>query len=127
MAYWGGEASPIKTEQWGEVKAIDPRTGQTRWTWRFDHPIVASVLATAGDLVFAGAPTGEFVALHARTGEELWRYQTGSGIHSSPTTYSVNGKQYIAVPSGWGGWMKGFAPELYGGNRGNTLVVFALP
>jgi alcohol dehydrogenase (cytochrome c) len=127
MAYWGGDATPIKTEQWGEVKAIDPRTGQQVWSWRFDHPIVASVLATAGDLVFAGAPTGEFIALHARTGQELWRFQTGSGIHSSPTTYSVNGRQYVAVPSGWGGWMKGFAPELYGGNRGNTLFVFALP
>jgi alcohol dehydrogenase (cytochrome c) len=127
MAYWGGSATPKKTEQWGEVKAIDPRTGRQIWSWRFDHPIVASVLATAGDLVFAGAPTGEFVALHARSGEELWRYQTGSGIHSSPVTYSVGGKQYIAVPSGWGGWVKGFAPELYGAPRGNTLVVFALP
>jgi alcohol dehydrogenase (cytochrome c) len=39
----------------------------------------------------------------------------------------VNGKQYIAVPSGWGGWMKGYAPELYGASRGNALFVFALP
>ncbi len=127
MAYWGGSATPKKTEQWGEVKAIDPRTGRQTWSWRFEHPIVASVLATAGDLVLAGTPTGEFVALHARTGAELWRHQTGSGIHSSPVTYSVAGRQYIAVPSGWGGWMKGFAPELYGAPRGNTLVVFALP
>jgi len=127
MAYWGGEATPKKDEQWGEVKAIDPRTGQPAWSWRFEHPIVASVLATAGDLVFVGTPTGEFVALHARTGAELWRHQTGSGIHGNPVTYSVAGKQYVAVPSGWGGWMKGFAPELYGAPRGNTLVVFALP
>ncbi|MDQ3949144.1 MAG: PQQ-dependent dehydrogenase, methanol/ethanol family, partial [Gemmatimonadota bacterium] len=66
MAYWGGSATPKKTEQWGEVKAIDPRTGRQTWSWRFEHPIVASVLATAGDLIFAGTPTGEFVALHAR-------------------------------------------------------------
>jgi alcohol dehydrogenase (cytochrome c) len=39
----------------------------------------------------------------------------------------VNGKQYVAVATGWGGWMKGFAPELYGETRGNALVVFALP
>ena len=127
MAYWGGSATPKKDEQWGEVKAIDPRTGNQVWSWRFEHPIVASVLATAGDLIFAGTPTGEFVALNARTGAELWRHQTGNGIHSSPTTYSVNGKQYVAVPTGWGGWIKGFAPELYGAPRGNTLVVFALP
>lgn len=127
MAYWGGSAVPKKDEQWGEVKAMDPRTGQPAWSWRFEHPIVASVLTTAGDLVFVGTPTGEFVALHARTGAELWRHQTGSGIHSSPVTYSVNDRQYVAVPSGWGGWIKGFAPELYGAPRGNTLVVFALP
>ncbi|MHB1222647.1 MAG: PQQ-dependent dehydrogenase, methanol/ethanol family [Gemmatimonadaceae bacterium] len=127
MAYWGGSATPKKDEQWGEVKGIDPRTGAQVWSWRFEHPIVASVLTTAGNLVFAGTPTGEFVALDARTGAELWRHQTGSGIHSNPVTYSVDGKQYVAVPTGWGGWMKGFAPELYGAPRGNALVVFALP
>lgn len=127
MAYWGGDATPKKDEQWGNVKAIDPRTGREVWSWRFQHPIVASLLTTAGDLVFVGAPTGEFVALNARTGDELWRHQTGNGIHSNPVTYSVGGKQYIAVPTGWGGWMKGYAPELYGAPRGHTLVVFALP
>ncbi|MGH7475692.1 MAG: hypothetical protein ACRELD_05335 [Longimicrobiales bacterium] len=49
----------------------------------------------------ASLPTGEAIALDARTGEQLWSYQTGSGIHSNPITYSVNGKQYLAVPSGW--------------------------
>jgi alcohol dehydrogenase (cytochrome c) len=57
----------------------------------------------------------------------IGQFNTGSGIHGSPIAYSVNGKQYVVVPSGWGGWMKGFAPELFGGNRGNALVVFALP
>ena len=95
--------------------------------WKARHPIVASLLATAGDLVFMGEPTGEFNALNARTGELLWQFRTGSGIHSSPVTYSVDGKQYVAVPTGWGGWMKGFAPQLYGANRGGALVVFALP
>jgi alcohol dehydrogenase (cytochrome c) len=57
----------------------------------------------------------------------LWEFQTGNGIHSNPITYSVNGKQYIAVPSGWGGWLEGFAPELYGAPRGTALVVFSLP
>jgi alcohol dehydrogenase (cytochrome c) len=52
--------------------------------------------------------------------------QTGSGIHSSPVTYSVKGKQYFAVPSGWGGWVKGFAPELAASSRGDALVVFSL-
>lgn len=91
------------------------------------HPMVGSLMSTAGDLVFGGEPTGEFNAYNARTGELLWQYQTGSGIHGSAISYNVRGKQYVAVTSGWGGWMKGFAPELYGANRGSALFVFALP
>lgn len=127
MAFWGGSAAPDKEEQWGHIKAIDPRDGRTVWSWRHPHPVVSSTLSTAGGLLFAGTSTGEFVALDARDGELLWQFDTGSGIHSSPVTYSVDGKQYIAVPSGWGGWVKGFAPELYGASRGSALFVFALP
>ncbi len=126
MPYWGGSAA-VTGEHWGELKAFDPATGKQVWAWKNEHPMVASVLATAGDLVFTGEPTGEFNAYDAKTGELLWQFQTGSGIHSNPVTYSVGGKQYIAVPSGWGGWIEGFAPGLFGGPRGNALFVFALP
>jgi alcohol dehydrogenase (cytochrome c) len=127
MAYWGGDAAPNKQEQWGHVKAFDPLSGREVWVWRHEHPVVASVLSTAGNLVFAGAATGEFFALHAASGKLLWQFQTGSGIHSNPITYSVNGKQFVVVASGWGGWTEGFAPELYGGTRGSALFAFALP
>jgi alcohol dehydrogenase (cytochrome c) len=127
MPYWGGDATVAGHDQWGQVKAIDPRTGREAWSWRAPHPIVSSVLSTGGGLVFAGEPTGEFHAFDARTGQLLWTFQTGSGIHSSPVTYSVNGKQYIAVPTGWGGWVEGYAPEMYGAPRGTALFVFALP
>ena len=75
----------------GSVSAFDPANGEEVWRWRNETPMCASVLATAGDLVFAGEPTGEFNALNARTGELLWQFQCGSGHHSSPTTYSVDG------------------------------------
>ena len=127
MPYWGGEASVAEQEQWGHVKAFDPATGREVWSWRNVHPIVSSILATAGDLVFAGTPAGEAIALHARTGEPLWRFQTGSGIHSNPITYGVRGKQYVAIPTGWGGWVEGYAPAMYGAPRGTALFVFALP
>lgn len=126
LPYWGSVALPLKREQWGHIKAFDAG-GREVWSYRNDHPMVGSVLATAGDLVFTGRPTGEAMALHARTGEVLWQFQTGSGIHSNPVTYMANGKQYVAVPSGWGGWVEGFAPELYGQQRGSALFVFALP
>jgi alcohol dehydrogenase (cytochrome c) len=121
LPYWGGDAqvSPQQVHG-GEVRAIDPATGQMVSEWPAPHPIVASLLTTAGGLVFVGEPTGEFKALNARSGAVLWNFQTGSGIHSNPVTYSVNGRQYIAVASGWGGWMKGFAPELYGATRGGA-------
>ncbi len=105
LPYYGGEANTLP-DHWGAVRAFDPLTGREVWEWKNDKPMVASVLATGGDLVFAGEPTGEFNAYHARTGELLWQHQTGSGHHSNPVSYSVKGKQYIAVPVGWGGWVK---------------------
>jgi alcohol dehydrogenase (cytochrome c) len=127
MPYWGGGVENRQIEGWGHVKAFDPATGREVWSWKGRYPMLSSLLATGGDLVFAGEPTGEFNAFHARSGELLWQLQTGSGIHGSPMTYRVRGKQYVAVTTGWGGWIKGFAPELYGSSRGHALVVFALP
>jgi alcohol dehydrogenase (cytochrome c) len=127
MPYWGGDILTTKHPQAGAIKAFDPVTGREVWSWRSPYPMAGSILATAGDLIFSGSPDGHFHAWNARTGEELWRYQTGSGIHSSPITYSVKGKQYVAIPSGWGGWLAGIAPEMMGAPRGNALFVFALP
>jgi alcohol dehydrogenase (cytochrome c) len=126
MFYLGGEADVRSYEQTGYLKAIDVN-GREVWSWRGEHPMVASVLSTSGGLVFTGEPNGNFNAWDARTGRVLWKYQTGNGIHSNPVTYSVRGKQYIAVPTGWGGWLEGYAPEMYGAPRGSGLFVFALP
>ncbi|HEY8571608.1 PQQ-dependent dehydrogenase, methanol/ethanol family [Phenylobacterium sp.] len=127
LSYFGGQFDVAPSQmRGGGVKAFDP-SGRLVWEWRSKHPILASALSTAGGLVFVGAPDGEFIALDARTGRQLWSFRTGSGIHSNPVTYSVGGKQYVAVPTGWGGWIKGFAPNLYGRDRGSSLIVFALP
>ncbi|MFL5462105.1 MAG: PQQ-dependent dehydrogenase, methanol/ethanol family [Gemmatimonadales bacterium] len=127
MPYWGGAVDNRRIDGWGHVKAIDPLTGREVWSWKSPHPMLSSLLATGGDLVFAGQASGEFAAFHARTGNLLWQFQTGNGIHGSPIAYSVGGKEYIAIPTGWGGWIKGFAPEMYGAPRGHALIVFALP
>jgi alcohol dehydrogenase (cytochrome c) len=126
LPYWGASVAVDKTDMQGYLKAIDP-AGNEVWRWFNEVPMCASVLATAGDLVFAGEPTGEFNAWNAHTGELLWHFQCGSGHHSSPTTYSVDGRQYIAVPVGWGSWVEGFGPALVGAPRGTSLIVFALP
>ena len=127
MPYWGGAVDNRRIDGWGHVKAVDPLTGREAWSWKGPHPMLSSILATRGDLVFAGQASGEFTAFNARSGEQLWQFQTGNGIHGSPIAYSVGGKQYIAVTTGWGGWIKGFAPELYGAPRGHALIVFTLP
>jgi alcohol dehydrogenase (cytochrome c) len=93
--------------------------------------MVAGVLATGGGLVFTGDAEGFFTAYDIQTGKSLWSFQCGSGHHSGPITYSLDGRQYIAVCAGWGGWTAGFAgdgaPWLKNARRGNTLFVFKLP
>jgi alcohol dehydrogenase (cytochrome c) len=91
------------------------------------------VLTTGGGLAFAGSPEGIFAAYDTRTGKQLWSYQTGSGIVGSPMSFFIDGKQYIAVPSGWGGWTgwatwggKGGAPHLKDNRKGGYVTVFAL-
>lgn len=126
IPYWGAAVAVDSSDMRGSITAFDT-DGKEVWRWENNTPMCASVLTTAGGLVFAGAPEGIFHALDAETGEHLWQFQCGSGHHSSPTTYSIDGKQYIAVPVGWGGWIEGFAPELAGAPRGDALFAFALP
>ena len=84
IPYWGAGVAVDLEDMAGSISAFDPRTGKEKWRWRNDIPMCSSVLATGGDLVFAGEPTGEFNALDASTGELLWQFQCGSGHHSSP-------------------------------------------
>ncbi|GHF69560.1 alcohol dehydrogenase (cytochrome c) [Amycolatopsis bartoniae] len=126
IPYWGAGVQVDAHDMTGSVSAFDVN-GEEKWRWRNEVPMCASVLATGGDLVFAGEPTGEFNALDARTGEQLWQFQCGSGHHSSPVAYSVDGRQFVAVPVGWGGWIEGFLPGMLGAGHGSALIVFALP
>jgi alcohol dehydrogenase (cytochrome c) len=126
IPYWGAGVQVDAEDMTGSISAFDG-SGEEKWRWRNELPMCASTLATGGDLVFAGEPSGEFNALDARTGEQLWQFQCGSGHHSSPTTYTVDGRQYVAVPVGWGGWAEGFLPGMLGAGHGSALIVFALP
>ena len=82
LPYYGGEAETHRDHA-GAVKAFDPMTGNEAWRWENDEPMVASVLTTGGDLVFAGEPTGEFDAYDARNGKRLWSHQTGGRAYTS--------------------------------------------
>jgi PQQ-dependent dehydrogenase (methanol/ethanol family) len=91
----------------GELMAWDPVAAKEVWGIRDEKlPIYSGVLATAGDLVFYGTMDGWFRAVDARDGHLLWKFKTASGIVGSPVTYiGPDGKQYVAVYSGVGGWM----------------------
>jgi alcohol dehydrogenase (cytochrome c) len=132
--YFGGQylfKDPPHGKAGGHLDAYDPVTGKRQWSYRSKYPLLASVLATGGDLIFSGDPEGNFFALDARTGARLWSFSTGSGNRGSAVTFAVAGKQYVAVPVGWGGAASGAFPQLWPEAEdfpgGATLFVFALP
>ncbi len=96
-------ASPDALTSVGELQAWDVDTGEKVWSHTFASHNWGPVLTTAGDLVFMGGTSDRyFRAFHAKTGQLLWQQRTNSGITGVPSTYAVNGKQYVAVLSGWG-------------------------
>ena len=126
----GFTIKPLYEDYIGALRAIDPKTGEVIWEYKNNAPLWGGVLTTGGNLVFTGTPEGYLKAFDAKTGEELWKFQTGSGIVGIPVTWEMDGEQYVAVPSGWGG-----AVPLWGGdvakrvnflNQGGSLWVFKL-
>ena len=106
-------------KQWGTFTAIDLNTGKRAWQVNTDQPMIGGALATAGNLVFTGEGNGHFNAYDARTGKTLWTFNGGAGCNAPPVSYSVDGKQYIAVACG-GNYQLGYP-------LGNAVLVFALP
>ena len=89
----------------GEFTAWDLQQGKQVWSIKDKFPVWSGALATAGDVVFFGTLEGWFRAVNAYTGEVLWEFKTGSGIIGQPITYrGPDGKQYLAICSGVGGW-----------------------
>jgi PQQ-dependent dehydrogenase (methanol/ethanol family) len=132
----------------GVFTAWDPVNARPAWEIKENFPVWSGALVTAGDVVFYGTMDGWFKAVDAHTGKLLWQYKTGSGIIGQPTTYrGPDGKQYVAIMSGVGGWSGaivaggldardstaalGFVAAMTDlpkvTNKGGTLYVFALP
>ena len=116
------------TDKVGTVWAISVETGRAAWKYE-QRAGTLSVVATGGGLVFGGDDNGRFRALDDRTGKVLWETNLGSPVSGFPMTYSVGGKQYVAVttgPSLVSGSALRLTPELKPGNAAN-IFVFALP
>ncbi|MCK5769257.1 PQQ-dependent dehydrogenase, methanol/ethanol family [Algiphilus sp.] len=118
-------AGSSKLEAWNPVT-------QTR-TWEVETPGVVNggVIVTAGGLVFQGRADGQLQAHDAGTGEALWAYDMGVGTQAAPMTFSVDGRQYVAILAGWGGSQMllgslGAQHGWVGREHPRRLLVFAL-
>jgi glucose dehydrogenase len=97
----GGAFKVIPSEQqWGKLSAVNVDTGKVAWDYKTEQPLIGGVLATAGGLVFNGEGNGLFRAFDAATGKKLWEFQCGAGVDAPAVSYTVHGKQYIAVAAG---------------------------
>ena len=129
---WGIRPRPGSDGKYGRLEALNFGTRKVVWTARQRAPITSGVLATAGGLAFVGTIDRVFHAYDSATGKEVWHTRLNDVSSSSPITFAVRGKQYIALVVGEGGFhSRSFAPlvpELQNPvNRGATVWVFALP
>ncbi len=127
--------TPAAREHIGELQAWDMKTGKKVWTSTFKSHNWGPVLTTGGGLVFAGGTNDRyFRAFDAKDGKILWQQRTNSGVVGVPTSYSLDGKQYVAVQSGWGvdaQRKQDFLDQAFGTHtqvpQGGVLWVFGLP
>lgn len=124
---------PAFPDHWGSVQAIDLDTGKQAWTFPSELPWNGGMLTTAGGLLFSGSADGYLYAFDAKTGKVLWKSpQMASGVLGVPSTWTVDGKQYVGVWAGWGGgvpiWGGEMAkdPKVRNIPLGGHLYVFSL-
>jgi alcohol dehydrogenase (cytochrome c) len=126
--FGGGQTKNLQPRRYGSLKAVDPTTGEIKASVKMTYPNYGGVLATAGNLVFIGQLDGTLYAYDAKTLKEVWSFNTGTGINAPPITYSVNGKQYIAILAGSkqtaAVWED--SPELKNTSTASMLYVFSL-
>jgi len=138
QAYTGGGraiyarvAVPNSDGNVGRVDAIKLSDRSTAWSYRQRAPETTAVLPTGGGLVFSGSGDRWFRAFDDATGKVLWQTRLNNVISAFPISYSVNGKQYVAVATGSGSSqsraLATLTPELQNPDGGSVLWVFALP
>lgn len=130
---YGGDtrsySSPNSNGMLGKLSSINMDTMELRWNHEQEAMFLTSVLTTGGGLAFVGDLDRYFKAFDVNTGEQLWQTRLGAALHGYPVSYSVNGKQYIAVATGLGVFRAltaSVSPGIYQPEGGNALYVFEL-
>jgi alcohol dehydrogenase (cytochrome c) len=119
--YYGGSVTPDPRDKAkGWLTAFDAATGKEVWKYSSPTPLVAAVTATSGGVLFTGDLNNDFLVLNAKTGDVLYRFNTGGSIGAGTVTYERNGKQYVAVASGT-------VSAFFGGSGLPVVAIFALP
>ena len=118
-------AEPPKSKPFGRLLAWDPVAQKAAWSVEHVSPWNGGTLTTAGNVVFQGTADGRLVAYHAASGEKLWEAPTGTGVVAAPSTYMVDGKQYVSVAVGWGG-VYGLAARATERQGPGTVYTFAV-
>lgn len=111
-------SEPTNDARWGLLSAIDLVSGKVLWQVKTAQPLIGGVLATAGNLVFTGEGNGQFNAYNSETGALLWQSKSEAGVNAPPITYTLDGRQYIAVASG--------GSSIFGYKQGDAVLSYSL-
>jgi alcohol dehydrogenase (cytochrome c) len=116
----------------GKLAAFDVKTMKEVWSWQQRPSFLTAVLSTNGGIAFVGDLNRYFRAVDVNTGKVLWQIRLGTSVQGFPVTFSIGGKQYVAVTTGLGGGSprnvpRTILPDIHPPTTGNALYVFTLP